>query len=343
MLCQSIKREQWVDKLKSKLLKVPYTHMVFTLPHQFNGLARRNEKVFYGLMMRVSWMTASAMMKGTKMGMTSVLHTFGSDMKYHIHVHALVTFGGLDTNGDWQFPSCKYALAKYRVLCSTFKNIFIQELQKEVQKQKVYYHLDIQDVIKESEKIRWVVHSTYPTMQTQTIEDYLAKYINRVGVTNNRLSYLKEKQIVQLQYNDYKNQELNKAAPKAYKNLEPLVAMNQILQHVLPPYFQKSRHHGLHSANEKTKASIPDKILKNASSIRTVFEILSHLLSLRPFTCDQCQSNEFEIEELSPVRPKNNTMPVHQSSRAPPRQNSIPSIQHKFEYQFSKKASMQTY
>jgi hypothetical protein len=340
MLCQSIKREQWVDKLKTKLLKVPYSHMVFTLPHQFNGLARRNEKVIYGLMMRVSWLTVSAIMKGTKVGMTSVLHTFGSDMKYHIHVHSLVTFGGLDTNGDWQYPSCKYALAKYRLLCSSFKSIFIQELQKEIQKDKVYYHQDIQTVIKESEKIRWVVHSTYPTMQTQTIENYLAKYINRVGVTNNRLSYLKEKQIVQLQYNDYKNQELNKAAPKAYKNLDPLVAMNQILQHVLPPYFQKSRHHGLHSANEKTKASIPDKLLKNVVSIRTVFEILSHLLNLKPFTCDQCQSTAFDIKEISPVRPINNKILVQPSSRAPPFQNLIPRSKNTSECQFSTEVLM---
>lgn len=340
MLCQSIKREQWVDKLKTKLLKVPYSHMIFTLPHIFNGLARRNEKVFYGLMMRVSWLTVSEVMKGSKIGMTSVLHTFGSDMKYHIHVHALVTFGGLDTNGDWQYPTCKYALAKYRVLCSTFKNKFIEELQKELQKQKIHYHQDIQTVIKESEKLRWVVHSTYPTMQTQTIEDYLAKYINRVGVTNNRLSYLKEKQVVQLQYNDYKNQELNKAAPKAYMNLEPLTAMNQILQHVLPPYFQKSRHHGLHSANEKTKASIPNKILKNGHTIRTVFEIISHLLNLKPFTCDQCQSTAFDMVEISSVRPLKNKTLIHPSSRAPPFQNLIPITKNTSEYQFSTEVLM---
>jgi hypothetical protein len=89
------------------------------------------------------------------------------------------------------------------------------------------------------------------------------------------------------------------------------------------------------SEKEKTKASIPDKIIKNASSIRTVFEIISHLLNIRPFTCDQCQSTSFDMKELSPVRPKNKMKLFHQSFRAPPSQNPLPTIKNIIEYPFS--------
>ena len=90
-----------MDKMGSELLKVPYVHLVTTMPHQFNGLARRNEKQMYNLLFRVTSKTVKEIggtpaHLGAKTGMISLLHTFGSDMKYHVHVHSLLTFGGID-------------------------------------------------------------------------------------------------------------------------------------------------------------------------------------------------------------------------------------------------------
>ncbi|MBK8055994.1 MAG: transposase zinc-binding domain-containing protein [Saprospiraceae bacterium] len=183
MICQSIKREQWVDKLRNKLLKIPYVHTIFTLPHQLNNLARNNESVIYSLIMKVAWMTIKNIgsKSGYTPGMTSILHTFGSDMKYHIHVHALVTFGGLSDDGAWIYPKDKHKLDKYRSICASYKAIFIKELRTLHKSGKINYHNDFEALISEVEKIRWVVHSTRPTMDTKIIEDYLAKYINPVG------------------------------------------------------------------------------------------------------------------------------------------------------------------
>jgi hypothetical protein len=241
MLCQSIKREQWVDKLKASLLDVPYVHAVFTLPHQLNGLARSNEKEIYSLIMRATWLTIKELMEsqGGTPGMTSVLHTFGSKMNYHIHVHSLVTFGGLDKTGNWVYPSKKKTFESYRAMCSKYRSVFLRELDKLCNAGKIIYHQDYTTVIKEVEKVRWVVHTTYPTMNTTIIADYLAKYINRVAVSNKRLDYIKDSECVVLLYNEYKKQESGKVAPKAYLYLEPLVAIDQILQHVLPKHFQK--------------------------------------------------------------------------------------------------------
>ena len=302
MICQSIKREQWVDKLRSKLLKVPYVHSIFTLPHQLNSLARNNENVIYSLIMKVAWMTIKNIgaKSGYTPGMTSILHTFGSDMKYHIHVHALVTFGGLSEGGDWVYPKDKHKLDKYRSICTSYKDIFIKELRHLHKSDKISYTQDFEVLISDIENIRWVVHSTRPTMDTKIIEDYLAKYINRIAVSNKRLEYIKESQKVILLHNDYKNQQAGQVAPKAYKIMEPIVAIDHILQHVLPPYFQKSRRYGIHHSSSKLKATIPDAVKRNSQTIRTVFEIITELMKLQPYKCEKCGSDNHCIEEIKP-------------------------------------------
>lgn len=320
MLCQSIKREQWVDKLKTSLLDVPYVHAVFTLPHQLNGLARSNEKEIYSLIMRASWITIKDVMEnqGGTPGMTSVLHTFGSKMNYHIHVHSLVTFGGLGWDGKWVYPSKKKTFESYRTMCSKYRSVFLKELDKLYKSGKIVYHQDYDDIIKEVQKVRWVVHTTYPTMNTTIIANYLAKYINRVAVSNKRLDYVKDSECVVLLYNEYKNQESGKVSPKAYLYLEPLVAIEQILQHVLPKHFQKSRRHGLHNANTNIKKAIPDALKNNLATIRTIMEIITHLSNLKPFECDNCKSTNFTIEEIHPNKTWIYKFFTLKSIRAPP-------------------------
>ncbi len=233
-----------MDKLRSNLLKAPYVHTIFTLPHQLNSLARNNESVIYSLIMKVAWMTIKNIgsKSGYTPGMTSILHTFGSDMKYHIHVHALVTFGGLSDDGAWIYPKDKHKLDKYRSICASYKAIFIKELRTLHKSGKINYHNDFEALISEVEKIRWVVHSTRPTMDTKIIEDYLAKYINRVAVSNKRLDYIKDSEKVILLHNDYKNQQVGQVAPKVYKIMDPLVAIDHNLCSFAASYSMSSRH-----------------------------------------------------------------------------------------------------
>lgn len=301
MLCQSIKREQWMDKLNKRILKVPYIHTTFTLPHQLNGLFRINAKQLYGLLMQSCWRTIKEITAGYTLtpGMTAVLHTFGSDMKYHIHVHALITLGGIDQNGEWQYPPKRNKLASYRVMCSTYKRQMIAGIEALSQRNKISYHLPIEQVLEEARDLRWVVHSTRPTMDTRVIQNYLARYINRTAISPSRLQYLPRQREVHLQYNDYKQQVAGQAAPKAIKVLPPLVAIQQILQHILPPYFNKSRHYGLHQYGSNQRATIPQALINHGATIRTVFEILQHLLGLEPYVCSQCGSPEYEKQSIA--------------------------------------------
>ncbi len=252
--------------------------------------------------MKASWMTVKEVMNAIDAtpGMTMILHTFGSSMSYHIHTHSLVSFGGLDKSGNWVYPKDKYVIEKYRVMCATYKRIFLKLLESSFENNEITYHEDYATLSNEVLKLRWVVHTTYPTMNTELIENYLARYVNRVAISNNRLNYLKENEEVAITYNDYKKQEAGKPAPKKVMVLNPLLAIEQILQHVLPRHFQKSRSYGLHNACNKLKESAEEKIKANAKTIRTVFEIITHLMGLRKMSCSECDGEDFDKEDILP-------------------------------------------
>lgn len=335
MICQSIKREQWIDKLKTSLLAVPYVHVVFTLPHQLNGLARNNQKTIYGLVLQAAWLTIKKIFDPLDCmpGMTCVLHTFGSDLKYHIHVHALVTFGGLSPHGLWVYPVLKNKIAKYRAICSVYKNIMIHHIEHLCKNHEIQYHEEHEKIIAEVKQVRWVVHSTRPAMDTQVIEKYLARYINRIAISNSRLCYIRQHKEVKILYNNYKQQLQGKPAPKIIKSMEPLVVMHQILQHVLPPRFPKSRSYGLHHASSKIKNCIPKSIRRHPLTVRTIMEILYHLCSTDPYACEKCSSKNYTISLLASDKEwkdkflKHSIHRIRPSDRSPPLDSlSIPPV-----------------
>ena len=293
-LCQSIKREQWQDTLGNRLLAVPYTHTVFTIPHQLNTIAKKHPRDIYNLLHRSAWQTVRKLCAdptnlGALPGMISVLHTFGSDMKYHLHVHSLITFGGTHKH-RWVWPKRKKKIAPYRQMCNTFRTVFIKGLDQLIKK-KIIKVSNYASLRMEVMGRRWNVRNSYPTAQTGLIENYLARYINRVAISRSRLRYLEEQRRVQIVYNDYRNQIKDQPAPKAVKYLHPLTAIHQILQHLLPPYFQKSRYYGLHAGVvfHKVKHKMATLVRHNGHTVRTIFQILKSLLGLNPLVCQSCQ------------------------------------------------------
>lgn len=306
-ICQGIKRARWQDQLSERMLKVPYCHVTFTLPHELNGMARRNPTVVYNLLMRSAWNTVKKLVTdkdeaGGLPGMSCVLHTWGSDLKYHVHVHCLVTFGGLNTEGspEWVWPKRRNKLASFRRMSSTFRAVFLKALEPIMQQEHFVYHRSYGELRDEMIQKRWVVHSTPPVAETQILEEYLSRYICRIGISNSRIQYDQALQQVHIQYNDYRNQLPGQAAPKAQLELDPLLAMHNLLQHVLPPYFQRSRHYGLHAGStyRKYRPLVPHLVKQNGQSIRTLFQILKLLIGATPDQCPSCQSIDLEYSDL---------------------------------------------
>ena len=188
-------------------------------------------------------------------------------------------------------------MARFREINSTYRKLFIHELRSLNNSGQLTYHQDLETLLTELENKTWVVHNTKPTIDTSILENYLARYINRVAVSKSRVEYLEEHKQVKILYNDYANQIEGKAAPKKHKIVNPLSFINQFMQHVLPAYFQKSRRYGLHASATKRKYEglLPQAIKRNGHTIRTVMQILTQLIKDKPYSCEKCQSTDFEI------------------------------------------------
>jgi len=305
-ICQGLKRLTWQKQLSDKLLELPYVHTVFTLPFQLRSLAKKYPKIIYNLLMRTAWQTIKTLCLkeenvGGLPGMIAVLHTFGSDMKFHPHVHCLITFGGWNKQQNkWCWPTRKNKVASFRKMCSTYRSLFLKQLDRLIEKGKISPGNLWEQTRKELQQVRWNVNNTYPTTETAIIENYLSRYINRIAISKSRLCYVREQNQVQILYKDYKNQKKNQPAPKAVKYLHPLTAIDQIMAHVLPVYFQKSRYYGIHAPKtyKKIKDHIPEHLKRNNQTIRILFIILNHILNLTPWECEYCNSKQFDIIHL---------------------------------------------
>ncbi len=288
------------------MFKTPYVHVTFTLPHDLNGLAKRNKNLIYSLLFKSSWKTIITLCNDEKNvgglpGMVAVLHTWGSDMKYHVHVHCLVTFGGLDKNGNWKWPKRKNKLARYRAMSALFRSSFLNALENLMKANQIKYHLNFNQIKSEIIKKRWVVHNTLPTADATTIKEYLSRYICKIAITDNRLTYHQGDKKVTLIFNKYKDQLPGQPAPKDIQHQEPLVAMGLFLQHQLPPYFPKVRYYGLHASStyNKVKDLIPKAVKNEAQTVRTIFQIINELIKATPYHCQNCASPDYTLVPIT--------------------------------------------
>ena len=304
--CQGVKRLQWQDKLSTKILKCPYQHIVFTMPHRLNGLAKSNPTEIYNCLMRSAWSSLAECSAdegnlGALPGAIMVLHTFGSDLKYHVHVHALVTFGGLSKEGTWCWPKRKRKLVPFRQIRGTFRNHFMARLGK------IYDEMEVREPISQlTEDLMaksWCVHAEPPTTNTKIVQEYLGRYICRIGLSKNRFHYDRVHREITLSYKDYRNGD-GARIPIGYKKLKPLVAIDQIMAHCLPLYFQKCRYYGLHASATYTKLcnDLPESLKNNTFTVRTIFQILKAMLGIEKIACIDCKSEEFTKELIVPDR-----------------------------------------
>ena len=305
MLCQNYKRLVWQSKLSSRLYNVPYCHTTFTLPKELRSLAKRNPKQLYDILFKSAWACLEKVAKklGVRLGMVGVLHTWGSDLKYHPHIHCLVTFGGIDENNKWKWPASSRRLYKYSRMNTYYKESFLKHLKYSYKKGKINYHLDYDQVELEVKSKEWVINNAWPTENTEVIESYLSKYINRSAVSKKRVIYNTSNSEVEIIYKDYKNQKQGEPAKYISKKISPLLAIHQIVQHKLPPYYHRVRYYGLHhsAVERKIKPILDQKLVGNKDSVRILFELLSKMLRQQNKSekrqCPTCGHDKFDCEK----------------------------------------------
>lgn len=298
-LCQGNKRRAWHDRVADRLLEVPYVHVTFTLPHELNGLCRLHPRALYGMLFRVVRQTlfelcADAEHVGGLPGITAVLHTWGSDLKHHVHLHCLVTYGGLDEkNGTWRWPKCRYALIRYRKIRGAFRANFLRALEewmKDPAHEQPVYRQSYEELTADLKNKAWVVNQQRPTARPEVINAYLSRYICRIGISDKRLVYDAKNQTVRLEYKDYRCQQPGHPAPVAYRELDPLLAMRMILQHLLPANFHRTRQYGLHHAatRKRLRAGLQNWVRQSVDWVTVLIRILKVMLRQPLRGCEQC-------------------------------------------------------
>jgi Putative transposase/Transposase zinc-binding domain len=236
--CQQDQAEQWLDDQTHLLLPVPHFMVTFTLPDELRALARRHQKPLYNILFRSSSealqeLALDPRFLGGRIGMVGVLHTWTRDLRYHPHVHYIVPGGGLSADDRW-LPSRPDFLVHVKPLSVLFRAKFRDALHKT----DLFPLVDAQVWNKD-----WVVHCE-PVGHGAEAFRYLAPYIFRVAISNNRILTLKEGAVT-FQYKESATDQVKTCTLPAEEFIR------RFLQHVLPARFIKVRYYGLLSPTNR--------------------------------------------------------------------------------------------
>jgi len=263
--CQGSAARRWLDERQADLLPVDYYHLVFTLPAPISDIAYTNKSVLYGLLFQAAaetLLTIAADPKhlGARIGVTLVLHTWGSAMTHHPHVHGIVTGGGLSPDGEHWIACRPGFFLPVRVLSRLFRRLFLEKLAAAHQAGQLQFfgeHQGLADAQTFSDWIKplrhgeWVVYAKRPFAGPAAVLAYLSRYTHRVAIANSRLIALDDRGVT-FRWKDYRAKGRTR-----YKSmtLAPEEFMRRFLLHVLPSGFHRIRHYGL-LANAGRKAHL---------------------------------------------------------------------------------------
>jgi hypothetical protein len=253
--CQGAAARDWLAEREADLLPVPYFHLVFTLPAAIAAIAYQNKAVIYDLLFKASseaLLTIAADPKhlGARIGVTAVLHTWGSAMTHHPHLHMIVPGGGIALDQS-KWVACKPGFfLPVRVLSKLFRRLMLEKLAMAHATGKLQFfgeraHLAAADAfaafLAPLGPTRWFVYSKRPFAGPQAVLAYLARYTHRVAISNRRLVAL-DADHVTFRYKDYRR---NGQQRYRTMTLVPGEFIRRFLLHVLPKGFHRIRHYGL--------------------------------------------------------------------------------------------------
>ena len=251
--CQSLARAEWLENRRSELLRTQYFHVVFTLPEQIAAIAYQNKKVVYGILFRATAETlriiaADPKHLGAEIGFFAVLHSWGSNLLHHPHLHCVVPGGGLSPDGT-QWISCRPRFfLPVRVLSRLFRRLFLKYLIKAFDTGKLQFFSSLEPLrerhaffrhLAPTRAIKWVVYAKRPFAGPEQVLDYVGRYTHRVAISNNRLLDIDYGKIT-FRYKDYRHDGQQKTMA-----LDAEEFIRRFLLHVLPDGFQRIRYYGL--------------------------------------------------------------------------------------------------
>jgi hypothetical protein len=263
-VCQGKAREQWLLKRQADVLPVTYHHVVFTLPHQFNGWATLHPEILYQSLFKAVWQTLSEFANARhrmdgRLGMLAVLHTWGQSLCRHIHLHCLIPSGVLTKDNQWCGSRKAGYLFPVKALSVKFRGKMLSYLAEQAQVGELHRveQSMISQTLNEAARLKWNVYSKPSIGHTEAVVNYLARYCNRVGISESRLSLGSENRVL-MRYKDYRTNEKTQMA------LSSSELVRRFLLHVLPKGFMRLRYYGFmaNSIRRKSLAKIRESLGK---------------------------------------------------------------------------------
>ena len=253
--CQTRAAQHWLEARQADLLPVEYYHVVFTLPEPISAIAYANKAAIYRLLFDVAAETlltiaADSKHLGAQIGATLVLHTWGSALTHHPHVHGIVPGGGIAKDGE-RWVACRRGFfLPVRVLSRLFRRRFVEELEKLHRAGQLQFFGEHAGLTEASafgrwlaplRSCEWVVYAKRPFAGPEAVLAYLSRYTHRVAISNRRLVAMNDEG-VSFRWKDYR------AKGRTRHKTMTLAAdefMRRFLLHVLPTGFHRIRHYGL--------------------------------------------------------------------------------------------------
>lgn len=296
--CQAYAREKWIEKESSYILECPHFHIVTTIPRELNEIVLYNKKICYDILFKATseailTLTKDKKWLGAKVGLTSILHTWGQTLEFHPHIHSIVTGGGL-SNNKW-VESKKEYLFKVQVLSSLFRGKFLAMLKeadlkfpkdKEYLESKENFNKFLEPLYKKA----WITYIEPPKGKPENVIEYIGRYSFRVAISNDRIKDISNGKVT-FEYKDYKDDSKIKLMTISAEEF-----IRRFLLHVLPNRFTKIRHYGILS-NRNKKAIISLCRILIGTKVNSDFTI-DIKRKLKEFICPTCGCNSFSYKFL---------------------------------------------
>lgn len=305
--CQSGARDAWRQARLAELLPVPYCHLVFTLPHALNGLAGWHPRWLYRTLMQctaatLSEFAANPRWLGATPAFTLVLHTWTQELRRHVHVHALMSCGGLDAAGQWCTPKRSPGfLFPVHALSRVFRGKFLAALQQagqsgELSRDPAATTAARRARLKQLLRHSWVVYAKTPLAGPAVVLDYLSRYTHRVAVSNERIVAIDAKGVrLRVRADNH--------GGKRSVLIDGVSFIARFLQHVLPAGFKRIRHYGLLSPAAKTERLNQARIAlampaANPQAREDAAAFIKRVAGIEIARCPHCQLGQWRTIEL---------------------------------------------
>ncbi|MDD5472119.1 MAG: IS91 family transposase [Sideroxydans sp.] len=309
--CQTRAKEAWLAARRRELLPVPYFHLVFTLPHDLNGLIGQRprllyERLFAAVAATLSEFAANPRWLGGTPAFTLVLHTWQQDLGRHVHVHALVAGGALTATGKWATAKRGF-LFPVQALSKVFRGKFVAALERErsegaLRDEALCTRSDWQQLRRALHAHDWVVYAKQPLGGPAQVLEYLGRYTHRVAISNERIVRVDERGVAfRVRAND--------GGKKRLRLLSGTEFIRRFLRHVLPRGFKRIRHYGLLGPAHKTahlaaarKALAAPAPAPEPAVLESVAAFMQRVTRIEWERCPHCQRGRFEVvQAISPA------------------------------------------